>query len=541
MSSAPFPDVDEALGKRWTKLSRWGFGAAMALSVLTLIGLVAGLRPLTVGPGVEDVRPIQAASAIGLGLVALAGLVGSRIVRRWSSGVTLAIGVGTLGVYWAGQGTRVSDWLTPDAGLSTDPYRGLPASNSAFVLVLLAAASLAMTFPLRRVATTATVVATAISGTVMLGYLYGDRNLASFPFSASEMAVPEALGGALLGASMLLAQAPRSPLSSAGPGGMLVRRFVPVALLLPPVLFSFVEAQARFDLPNVLAGSATALTVVLVAAFFVTARRLDALHAGRAVAVAHATRARRALTQRAPVVDRMRGALGSVVADRFEGAQVATVHRPAHGYLAGDSFGVRALDERRLAVVLVDVAGHGAEPALLSLRLRDSLLQALVCDLRPAEAVASVQWLFDEGTEMASAIVAVVDVGAGWCEFASAGHPPPIHRAGTTASTVGGQGGPVLARMVKGPWPTSTVPLEPGDRIIFYTDGVADVFPTDGVGSGHERLAQVVASCSGDGAAIAARCVTGAAHDGADDAAVVVVSMDGDPDRPSVRHTEATS
>jgi serine phosphatase RsbU (regulator of sigma subunit) len=72
--------------------------------------------------------------------------------------------------------------------------------------------------------------------------------------------------------------------------------------------------------------------------------------------------------------------------------------------------------------------------------------------------------------------------------------------------------------------------LEPGDALVFYTDGVTDAGgPLEILGE--ERLADVVASCAGLGAdAIAGRVEQAAleAENGAprDDIAVVVVRVD---------------
>ncbi len=69
---------------------------------------------------------------------------------------------------------------------------------------------------------------------------------------------------------------------------------------------------------------------------------------------------------------------------------------------------------------------------------------------------------------------AVLDRGPGTMTYTNAGHPPPLllRDAGTVLRL--DRGGPVLGMLEDARYEEAVIPLEPDDRLVLYTDGVAE-------------------------------------------------------------------
>jgi len=74
----------------------------------------------------------------------------------------------------------------------------------------------------------------------------------------------------------------------------------------------------------------------------------------------------------------------------------------------------------------------------------------------------------------ATAVVAVVDVERRTLRLASAGHPPPLLMRGGQVSLLPVTNAPLLFWDEFDHIPVLDAQLEPGDRVVFYTDGIPD-------------------------------------------------------------------
>ena len=74
-----------------------------------------------------------------------------------------------------------------------------------------------------------------------------------------------------------------------------------------------------------------------------------------------AIHSREALEQQGPMVLQLRDDLTADEVTIPAGLHVVARVEPAEGFLAGDFYDLRAFDDGRLGVVVVDVAGHGAQ------------------------------------------------------------------------------------------------------------------------------------------------------------------------------------
>jgi sigma-B regulation protein RsbU (phosphoserine phosphatase) len=183
------------------------------------------------------------------------------------------------------------------------------------------------------------------------------------------------------------------------------------------------------------------------------------------------------LEQEGPVVAAIRADLATVDDPIAVGLEVHGRVEAAHGVLAGDWWGVLPLEDERTALLLVDVAGHGELAGLVLQRLRSVMTVALRSGLDPGTAMTRGAVSFTDAADgrFATALVAVVDPGAGTLSWANAGHPAgwllptgACDRRTTLAPT-----GPLLSSL-GGAWTTRTAPFAPDDVLLVWSDGLVE-------------------------------------------------------------------
>jgi sigma-B regulation protein RsbU (phosphoserine phosphatase) len=152
-------------------------------------------------------------------------------------------------------------------------------------------------------------------------------------------------------------------------------------------------------------------------------------------------------------------------------------------YAGGDYYDVLPLDQERFGIFVADVSGHGAKSAIVMAMIRAALhaYHESACD--PAALLQRLNrhfaYLWD--TPMfATALCAVLDTGRSTLDIACAGHPSPLLLRGGQVDVVRGEATLPLLMMDMPVVPVTRVPLEAGDRILFYTDGVTERFGPGG-------------------------------------------------------------
>ena len=160
--------------------------------------------------------------------------------------------------------------------------------------------------------------------------------------------------------------------------------------------------------------------------------------------------------------------------------------------LAGDILNISRLDDRHIAVYVLDVCGHGVAAALLSVTVRrflaarrDSL--SLVWERVPGTTQYTIarpahvaQWLNmrfpwnPDTAQFFTMFYGVLDCETLEFRYVSAGHPPAlyVHRDGTT-ELLGGENLPV--GLTTEEYSDRSVQLHPEDRVFLYSDGLTDV------------------------------------------------------------------
>ena len=160
------------------------------------------------------------------------------------------------------------------------------------------------------------------------------------------------------------------------------------------------------------------------------------------------------------------------------------------GRVSGDFFHVNRISEHLAGVFICDVMGHGVRSAMITSMLR-ALVEELQCDAdEPGELLERLNDdLFailrqNDETMYATGIYMVIDTNNLRICWASAGHPAPLHlrsRDGTVELLPLPQEkrGKVLGLVASSDYDTCEVTLQPGDRLLLYTDGIFEVFAGD--------------------------------------------------------------
>lgn len=163
--------------------------------------------------------------------------------------------------------------------------------------------------------------------------------------------------------------------------------------------------------------------------------------------------------------------------------------------VGGDYFDWAPLPDGRLGCVLADVSGKGIASAILMAQLQGAFLAQLQADWSPAAAMDGINRflaLSMEADRFVTMFYGVADPKRHRLTWASAGHNPPwVVRRDRSVFTLEG-GGTVLSRVSRRPYHQFTMPFEPGDTLIVYSDGVTDAESPDGRQWGTAALCSVI-------------------------------------------------
>jgi sigma-B regulation protein RsbU (phosphoserine phosphatase) len=175
--------------------------------------------------------------------------------------------------------------------------------------------------------------------------------------------------------------------------------------------------------------------------------------------------------------------------------------------LAGDLLNVVRLDDRYVALYVLDVVGHGVKSALMAVMVSRAITQLLspsqarearrACGPRlmsPDRVVAALDRAFpwDDQTEQFCALLyGILDLKTGKFDFVAAGHPGPLSIPLTgKARSLTAPGPPV--GLGTGKYRASSTTLRAGDRLYLYSDGVPEARDASGQCFGQERLLQAL-------------------------------------------------
>lgn len=160
--------------------------------------------------------------------------------------------------------------------------------------------------------------------------------------------------------------------------------------------------------------------------------------------------------------------------------------------VAGDLVDVFAIDEGRCAVILGDVAGAGVGAGFLMASVQAYLHAELLETGDPATAARRCNRYVSRvgGGRFATAWIGVVDAAARRIRFVDAGHGLGRRIAADGRSSgLGGLGSIPLGIDAGAGFDAEELALDHGERIVLYSDGVAEIRSPDGTAFAPDALA----------------------------------------------------
>lgn len=174
------------------------------------------------------------------------------------------------------------------------------------------------------------------------------------------------------------------------------------------------------------------------------------------------------------------------------GWHLAATLEPAR-QTSGDYYDWGMLSNGKLAVAVADVADKGVGAALY-MALSRTILRTFVFEYpdQPAFAFnAANRRIFEDArTDMfVTTFYGLIDPASGEMTYCNAGHNPPyvLRYTGDELIPLRATGMPI-GMFEDSQWTVRTITLEPGDRVVLYTDGVTEAQNFDGEFFGEARL-----------------------------------------------------
>ncbi len=187
------------------------------------------------------------------------------------------------------------------------------------------------------------------------------------------------------------------------------------------------------------------------------------------------------------------------------GLAVAAACRPARE-VGGDYYDFIRLDEHRLGVLVADVSGKGTSAAFYMAELKGVVLSLSRFHESPRELLIEVNRILSatlDGRTFITMTYAIVDLAARRLTYARAGHTPLIHVPSAAEKPRQPQvlipDGLVVGLQIDGIeekfaqiLEESTLPLETGDLVALFTDGVTEAMNEASDLFGEERLGRTL-------------------------------------------------
>jgi hypothetical protein len=159
-----------------------------------------------------------------------------------------------------------------------------------------------------------------------------------------------------------------------------------------------------------------------------------------------------------------------------ENVRIVTSMRPANT-VGGDYFDVIDIGEGRLAVAVGDVAGKAMPAALLMALLQGSLRTLLSAGFRGERLVTQLNVHLHANipsNRLVTFFYGELDTTSGSLRYVNGGHNPPLLVSAHRPVARLGPTGMALGVLGDSAYEAMELTLEPGDRLLLYTDGVTE-------------------------------------------------------------------
>lgn len=163
--------------------------------------------------------------------------------------------------------------------------------------------------------------------------------------------------------------------------------------------------------------------------------------------------------------------------------------------VGGDYFDCIQLNSDRICLAIADVSGKGMGASLLMANLQAVLHALIEPDALLTEVAGKINNLIYRNTNYDKFITffyGILDINKNTFTYVNAGHNPPIWLRKNDKVELLEKGGVILGMMPNLPYQQETIPLQPGDWIVMYTDGVTEATNAEDEEFEEKRLIEVV-------------------------------------------------
>jgi len=166
--------------------------------------------------------------------------------------------------------------------------------------------------------------------------------------------------------------------------------------------------------------------------------------------------------------------------------------------VAGDFYDFIVADEKQAGLLIADVSGHGVPAALIAsmVKLAATAQRSNAGD--PSGLLSGMNAALCGNTQNQFVTAAYVHLDAESRElrYSAAGHPPMLLLRDGAVQEVW-ENGLMLAAFDFATYSTAAHRLEPGDRLLLYTDGILEASTANGEFFGHEALFALMQETAG--------------------------------------------
>jgi len=162
--------------------------------------------------------------------------------------------------------------------------------------------------------------------------------------------------------------------------------------------------------------------------------------------------------------------------DRKEFSIYAEMHTAKQ--VGGDFYDFFMLDEHRLGFLIADVSGKGV-PASIYMAISRTMIRSIATQIDdPAECLSTVNTILipeSDLTTFVTVFYGVMDTRTGTVKYCNGGHNLPyIVRKDGTIEEIENTSGLLLGKIEPIEFETKELTLQPGEKILMFTDGVTE-------------------------------------------------------------------
>jgi sigma-B regulation protein RsbU (phosphoserine phosphatase) len=161
---------------------------------------------------------------------------------------------------------------------------------------------------------------------------------------------------------------------------------------------------------------------------------------------------------------------------KIKGLEIAARYIPMSS-VAGDFYDFIIVDEKRVGILVADVSGHGLPAALIASMLQVALTAQFAHASNPGRVLSGLNQALCGRFQhhFVTAVYVFVDMEKKSMSYAGAGHPPLLlWRTSTGSASEVVENGLLLGLFPEEAYSVGEIPIEPGDKVLLYTDGILE-------------------------------------------------------------------